>query len=688
MMRPLGVMLALAAMPLWAAAAQFPPNPPAPATRQAPAYPPAQEVVLPNGLRLVVMENHREPLISIALTLPAGTAYDATGKEGTAELVTALLTRGAGSRSAEQVADLVERIGGSVSAVANPDHLTIQADVLADHADTMLALLADLVLRPKLDSADIEAQRQQELGALQNELSAPGAVATRIFLAALYGSHPYGRRPTPESVQSLRRADLEAFCRARFRPAGSLLVVTGDMTLAAARQLATRSLGAWSGTRPAVVPSPPRTIGRTVILLVHSPGASRANILVGNTTAPGADTSVYASLVATRILGDEDDGRLVRYFARQRRWTDVAFASLARTEQLGMFQVGVEAGVQVTDSAVADLLAMLRGMRRDLVPARELDEIKHHIVDDYPFTLQTASQFASSLTEARRLGLPGSFLATFRSRIASISPTRLREASRRLLKPDSALVVILGDGARLYRPLSALAPVRLVALDGTPLKPEDIQPKPAPFELETAGLAPRHDSLLVLAQGRVVGRQVYSLEPSGSGFTYLEHTEIAQIVNQDTRLELDSLGHMRRLNQTGRIQGQDTKIELAYGDGRVRGSSRIASPQGPRTLAIDTSVAANILDDNALQALLPSLKWAPNVRWSFDVFSGGDNQIKTLTLSVVSVEQVPVGNRTVAAYRAVLEGGGPQVTFFVATAPPHRLVRVILSNAPIEFVAQ
>ncbi len=686
MRHPRPMLLALGLAAPAAARAQYPPNPPAPLPLRPVAYPASQEAVLPNGLRLLVLENHRQPIVAVTLSLPAGTAYDPPGKEGVADLLAALVTRGAGARSGPEIADLVERIGGSLSASATPDNLTLQADVLTPHAETALGLLADLVLRPRLDSAEFEAQRAQTIAALRNELSSQGAVTARIFMMALYGGHPYGARATPATLRGITRSDLEAFRRARFRPNGALLVMAGDVTLARARQLATRAFAGWSGAPPAPLPAPVPAKARTGILLVHNPGAERANILVGNTTGPGSDTVLYAGLVAARLLGD-DDGRLVRHVQSIRGWSDIAFASLLRTRLLGLFQAGVEVPEPVADSALADLLGLLRGIRRDLVPLGELEDARGALVDGYPFAVQTVSQLAAQVTEARQFGMPAAFVATFRQRVAGVTAARVREAARQLIKPDSALVVVVGDATRLHARLAKLAPVKLVSLEGTELKPEDIQPRTRPLAFNPARLAPRRDSLLVVAQGRPVGRQVYALEVTEGGFTYTERTDIGEVINQITRLELDSAGRPRRLEQSGRVQGQETRVELSYGGGRVRGTARVPGPDGPRTIQVDTAVGAAVLDDNALQPLLPALDWGPNVRWTFEVFSGGENRVKPVSLTVVSTERVPVGATEVEAYRAVLEGGQSRVTFYVTTAAPHRLVRVSLSGAPIEFIA-
>src|SRR5262245_55842445 len=179
------------------AAAQFPTSPPAAAPVTAAPAPALQPFVLPNGLKVNLLENHRQPVVSMALSLPAGTAYDPPTQAGTADLLASLLTRGAGSRDADSVSSAIEQVGGSLSATVDPDFLTLTADVLSEPIEVALGLLADAVMRPHLDPQEVDKVRAQAVASVQADNTQSGNVASRIFLAGLYGTHPYAVRSTP-----------------------------------------------------------------------------------------------------------------------------------------------------------------------------------------------------------------------------------------------------------------------------------------------------------------------------------------------------------------------------------------------------------------------------------------------------------------------------------------------------------
>ena len=233
-MRPTLLTLALVAAAGTLSAQDFPTRPPAPMPVKAAQFPPFQEATLPNGLRLLVVENHKLPVISVQLAFPAGGTYDPNGKVGMADMVAGLLTKGAGKRTADEFSAAIEGIGGSISASADPDFMTIGANFLTADAEFGMGLMADAALHSSFAATEVELSRTQTLSALQLEQSQPEAIAARFFAKGLYGAHPYGRRPDPASVKAITQADLTAFQATRLRPSGALLVFAGDISLAKA----------------------------------------------------------------------------------------------------------------------------------------------------------------------------------------------------------------------------------------------------------------------------------------------------------------------------------------------------------------------------------------------------------------------------------------------------------------------
>jgi len=661
--------------------------PPAGAIRPA-VFPPFQEDRLPNGLTLLLVENHRQPVVSISLAIPAGTVFDPAGKEGTAGLVAGLLTKGAGGRSAEQIAEAIERVGGSIGAGAGNETLTLRADVLAPDAALAFELLGAALTAPDFPAEELELLRTQTLSGLQLELSQPASIAQRQFDHALYGDHPFGRAPTAGTVTTITREDLVAFHRDRVRPEGSLLVITGALTMAEARKLAGDAFRPWTGSPVGVAafPSPPVRTAREIVL-VHRPGSVQSNILIGNLAFPPTDTASYAAAIANQVLGGGADSRLFMILREEKGWTYGAYSSVIRRQKMGAFLASAEVRTEVTDSALGEMLHQLDRIRTEPVDAEELAAAKGALVGRFPLSIETANQVAGAVLNARLLGLPSDYLSTYRTRLAAVDAASLQGAAVRLTTPEASLVVIVGDATTVLETVERYGPVRMLSPTGEALAREDLFGPATRLPVDLSLMTARSDSFAIRVQGIPLGGQRITIERTDSGFRYHEHMSVAGFVSQQTDVAIDATGRTTAVKQSGEQQGQPTSIEVRYGNGRATGSAATIDPAtGPKTVAVDTTVSDAAIDDNALYAFLPTLPWRTGARWTFPVFNAAQASESTRTLAVTATESVTVPAGTFEAYRADLTGGEAPFTIWVSASAPHRILKVALAGQPIEFV--
>lgn len=671
-----------------AAQGQYPTSPPPPAPLEPAQFPPFQEARLSNGLELVVVSSHDQPVVSVSLSMPAGSAHDPVGREGLASLVAGLLTKGAGDRTAEQIAAAIEGVGGALNASAGTDFLTVSASVLTPSAPLAFSLIGDVVRRPTFPAEEVELARTQMLSGLQLQLSQPASLASRYFSQNLYGDHPYARSATPETVRGITRDDLVAYQQEYLRPGSALLVVAGDITLADAQRMAEQAFAGWTGDAPAasVATTPPQRTA-TEIVLVHRPGSVQSNIVVGNVAFGPADPLRYATTVANQILGGGADSRLFLILREQKGWTYGAYSGVSRPLGPGAFQATAEVRTEVTDSALVELLAQLRRLRTEPVPAAELEAARGALVGSFPLTIETAQQIAGAVSQARRLGLGTDYLHTYRTRLAAVSAQELQRAAQAAIRPDSALIVVVGDGTKLYDRLSAIAPVRLVSPTGEAMSPDDLVVKASSVALDPRRLQATRDSFVVMVQGNPFGfvRSVVARGADG-GFTITETSEIGPIVQQTTTVTLSDRLAPLRVEQTGTVQGMATKVDVTYAGGKATGSAATPGPAGIEQKTVDADVPAGVVDDNALSALLPTLPWAADAKFTLPVFASGQNTLHQVTLSVAGVESVTVPAGTFQAFRVEATGGSAPLTYHVEQAAPHRLLKIQPTGQPIEIV--
>ncbi|OLC09243.1 MAG: hypothetical protein AUH41_05680 [Gemmatimonadetes bacterium 13_1_40CM_66_11] len=680
--RALGALLLLAG-PL-VGQEPFPARPPAPERLRPVQFPAFREVALPNGMTLLLVENHEQPTLSLSLSFRAGSAYDPAGKEGVAAFVAELLTKGTATQSADQIAAAIEGVGGSIGASAGDDFLTVSADVLSDHAELAFSLLGDAARRATFPDQEIELARTRALSALAVELSQAQNIAARAFQQEIFGRNPYGRNTSAAGYKAITRDDVVAFAGRRLRPGGSLLVVAGDITLPRARELATQAFGTWRGAAASApaFPAPPAKRG-TDILLVNRPGSVQSNIVIGNTTFLPTDTTYYAARVATHVLGGGSDSRLFIILREQKSWTYGSYAALRRNRGVGFWQATFEGRTEVTDSALTELLHQIDRIRTETISDSELVAAKGFLVGSFPLTIETPRQIAQVVSTARLLGLGADYVQRYRERLARVSAARARAAAQRAIHRDAFTIVVVGDAKALYDKLKAIAPVRLVDIESKAMDPAELNPKGGPVAFDRSQIVARSDSFQALVQGNVLGGQTAKVDVMGDSIVYTEATTIGQF-QQQSRVVLNGDLSMRHTDQTGTVQGQHTEIHLTYAGGRVKGTSMAPQPGGtPKSITVDTTIAAGTVDDNALGLLLSALPLEAGKTLNLNVFSTGEGTTKVVSVKVAALENVAVPAGTFPAYRLELSGMQLPVVMHVTQQAPRRLVRIAPTGAPL-----
>ena len=208
----------------------------------------------------------------------------------------------------------------------------------------------------------------------------------------------------------------------------------------------------------------------------------------------------------------------------------------------------------------------------------------------------------------------------------------------------------------------------------------------SPGPINFGALTARTDSFVVMVQRNALGFQRTMVERTENGFRMVDDVQIGPIMSQHTEVEFAADGSLRSTKQTGQVRGQSTSIDIAYHDGRAKGSATTPSLTSATTTAIDTSVAAGTIDDNLITALLPAMDWSPAASFAVPVFLSGKGYVQTVTLAVKGTEKLTVPAGTFEVYRIELSGGQAAVAMFVTTEPSHRLVKIAPYGAPLEFV--
>jgi hypothetical protein len=458
-----------------------------------------------------------------------------------------------------------------------------------------------------------------------------------------------------------------------------LLVVAGDVTMPALRQIAEQSFAGWTGA-PAAAPAlaAPAARTRPEIVLVNRPGSVQANIVAGNLTTGPADPGRYAATVANKLLGGGTDARLFEILRERKGWTYGAYSSLSRPRGVGAFTATAEVRNEVADSALVELLAQLRRVGTEAVAPAELDNAKNALVGSFPLTVETAQQIAEQVARVKTLGLPADYLQTYRPRIAAVSAADLQQAARAFVRPEQALVVVVGDAAKLYDPLSKIGPVRVTDVEGNTVSAAATAAPTAaaPVQLDLSRLVARRDSFAVLAGGNAIGYNVSALRRVADGWALADTTVLlGGVVRLTAAASLDARFAPRRLTRAGTIQGQAVASDVAVANGRATGDANNPTPTGPQAVKVDVAVPQGTLALSTLSTALPLLKWGANAKHTVTVLDEARGRLVNVALAVTGSEKVTVPAGTFDAYRVEMTGGEQPVTYYLSTAAGNRVVR-------------
>jgi zinc protease len=674
------------------AAAQFPTSPPPAAPLRPVGFPRFVTARLPDGMDVIVVEQHKQPVVTVSLAVQGGSSYEPADKVGLADMVAELLTKGTTTRTADQIAAQVEGAGGSIGSGTDNDFLRVGVSSLSENLPLALDIVADVVTHSTFPADELELARTRFLSSLQLELSQPASIADRVFRREVYGPNPYGRSATPATLRAITRDDVVAFFNQRVRPGRALLVVAGDVNAAQVRQLATRAFAAWRGV-PAPTAAPPAIPARTAseLVLVNKPGSVQSNILAGFTFITPRDSAVYPLTIANKILGGGTDARLFLILREQHGWTYGSYSGFSRPRGVGAFEANAEVRTAVTDSALAEMLHQLDRIRTEVPPDSEITAAKDYLTGSFPLTIQTAQQIAGAVASARLLGLPDDYVPRYRERLAAVTTAQIAAAARSHFTTDKMVVVVVGDGPSILPGLKALGlPLRIVDVEGRPLTEADLAPRASEVSWALDHLAPATFTYRVVVQGNPMGEATRTIARATEGdravIQAVGATTIGPIVRQADTTSVDAASFAPlRVRQSGAIQGQEVFLRLDYEGTHVRGQGRVPGREGLHDVAVDTSLAAGTLDDNQLELALLALPLEADARFTLPVFEGGENQGRMITFAVTGEDSVTVPAGSFACWRVEMTGGQQGMMFSVTKSAPYLIAKYEIVGTPLVF---
>jgi len=433
-------------------------RPPRPLPARQVNFPPFDVRTLDNGMQVLTILHHEQPAITVRLIVGAGAAQDPQDKGGVANLVGQLLDQGTATRSAEQIADQIDTIGGSLVTGAGADLTFANVVVMKDSFSAAMDLLLDVVRNPAFAPEEIDRQKQQAVSSLQVSANDPNYLASAVFDRLVYGVHPYGLpgQGTAETVAGITREDLRRFHAVHFVPNNMILAVVGDTTPEEALAQVQRTFGAWpkGELAPRGAIEPPVPARR--IVAIDKPDSVQTEIRVGQLAIPRKHKDYLAWDLAVRILGGEGANRLHRVLRSERGLTYGAQASTQAMKQAGDYMAETDTRTETTGESLRLMVDEFAKIENQRIFERELGDAQAFLAGSFPLTIETPNEIATQVLNTVFYDLPVSEITTFRDRVLAVTAADVQRVAQEYVKSDRLSIVLVGNASAFMPQLRAV----------------------------------------------------------------------------------------------------------------------------------------------------------------------------------------------------------------------------------------
>lgn len=407
-----------------------------------------EKVVLSNGLRVLLLEDHSSPTVTLSGYIQAGNSFDLQSP-GLAGLTADNLLSGTQTKDALTLAKALEDCGAGLDFSSFREGVDIEGYALADDASILLDTLADVLQNATFPKQEVLRSQQRALSGLRMELDDPGRLARRVFQQHIYpATHPFHSFPTEQSLNAITRDDLQQFYQVHYRPQRTVLTLVGDFKVAEISDKLEHLLGTWQAPDSAPSLSFPAVTQPSEIERVQVPmtGKSQVVTYMGYCGIHRHDPRYYAAVLFNQVLGgDTLASRLGTEIRDRQGLTYGIYSYFAAGEQAGPFAIQMQTSSEDSEQAISSTLMLLRQLRDSGITADELETVKRTLVNSYPVDLAAPDLLAQRILMNEVHGLPLTSIQDFPQKLQSVSLDDVNAAIATLIHPDNLLVVTAGS---------------------------------------------------------------------------------------------------------------------------------------------------------------------------------------------------------------------------------------------------
>ncbi|MEE4287426.1 MAG: pitrilysin family protein, partial [Mariniphaga sp.] len=399
---------------------------------------------LPNGLKVIVVENHKTPVISWQLSLDIDPVMEGDAK-GYVDLAGQLMRSGTKNRTKQEIDEEIDFIGASLNTYSTG----VYASSLTRHKDKLLELMSDVLLNPIFPQDELEKVLEQSVSALAASENDANFMVDNLITSVVYGEeHPYGEVVTKETLGNINRDHIVTYYSTYFKPNTAYLVIVGDITTKEAKKLTKKYFKNWeNGDVPKASYFKPQPPAENTVAFANRDGAVQSVLAVSYPIEllPGAPDAIKASVMNSVLGGGVFSGRLMQNLREDKAYTYGARSSLSSDKVLGRFTARTEVGNNVTDSALVEILYELDRMVEEPVDQETLDLVKNFMNGSFARSLESPRTIANFALNIERYNLPQDYYKTYLEKLAAVTTEDVTAMAKKYIKPENAWILVGGN---------------------------------------------------------------------------------------------------------------------------------------------------------------------------------------------------------------------------------------------------
>ncbi len=423
--------------------------------------PPSKKVKLKNGMTLLLMEQHEVPIVSFNFVVKSGSVADPAGKEGLAEMTAGLLRKGTKTRTADQISNELDFVGGTLEADATYDFTVGRAEFVRKDLAKGLELLSDVLLNPTFPQTEVTKLQQQSIDAVKAAKDEAGAVIGNYYNAFLFGAHPYARSTDGDekSLAAITRADVESFYRTNYTPSNVILAAVGDFSTAEMEKMLTDRFGAWAGRpAPAVTLAEPTAAAGKRLLLIDKPDSTQTFFQIGNVGVPRTSPDRVAIGVVNTLFGGRFTSMLNTELRIKSGLTYGARSLFDQRKTRGPFVISTYTRNETTAQAIDMALDVLKRLHEKGITEEELKSAKAYLKGQFPPRIETTDQLAALIAQYEFFGLDESEVNSYYARIDAMTLADANRVIKQYFPQENLVFVLIGKASEIEPVVKKYAP--------------------------------------------------------------------------------------------------------------------------------------------------------------------------------------------------------------------------------------